>query len=199
MPASILTFDITCSLVAGHALVTFFAAGKWRYELHHDAALRLGRKIMRAGHAQWIDVELPAGWRVEPGTTALTHKPQVVIHAPNGRHVSIDRAPARSLGEALMHRAKAADEHEHAQQIAMDQALILRSGALPFGLTAHPKILDLAANLAVNDDDLRRYLPGGVRAGHHVPMPGVFHTTMPGGSGPLDPAAIVRPEEPRHE
>lgn len=201
--SAILSFDVRCSLVAGHALVSFFAAGRWSVELDYESATRLGRAILRASQGKGLEIELPRGWRVGTGERRITRKPQVTVHAPNGRYVAIDRAPAQALGSALISRARAADEHENALRVAEDQAMILRAGGLPgangqrfgMGLTAHPRILDVAANLAVNDHDLRRFMPGGVLATSHYPPPRVLHTSMPAGSGALDESTVTRPPE----
>lgn len=82
---------------------------------------------------------------------------------------------ANELARGLLAQAKRAEEWECAERIASDQALLLRSG-VPIGLTEHPAIQAEAAKRAAWDRDLRRYLPGGVKAQSIVGIPAVRHS-----------------------
>lgn len=203
MGSAITAFDVNARRVGDRAVVTFAAGAKWRAELDAESAEKLARAIIRTAQRRPHSIDLPRAWRVV-GTRRTVpggqEKPQVLIGAPNGRHVEVDLAPAQHVGAALLSRAQAAAEFNEAQRLAEDQALILRLDGLPvgggarlrIGLTDHPRILDEAAKLAATDETLRRFLPGGVKAQMHFPLPGVHHTTMPAGPGRLDPTKIVR-------
>lgn len=64
---------------------------------------------------------------------------------------------ARALSKALHVKALEAEEFEKAEQIAYDQAVLLRSG-VPLGLSLRKDIQREASHLASWDDGLRRYM-----------------------------------------
>lgn len=70
---------------------------------------------------------------------------------------------ALKSANALHSVGKNAEEWDHAERIAQDQAILMRSGA-PFGFSSHPKIIDEAIKRAAWDRDLRRYMPGGIKS-----------------------------------
>lgn len=74
----------------------------------------------------------------------------------------------RALGEAIAR----IEEQQHAEQIALDSAVLMRSGA-PFTLSNDKKILDVAKTEAAFNKDLRRAMPGGVKAKSVVGTPQV--------------------------
>src|SRR5262245_174042 len=98
---------------------------------------------------------------------------------------------AREIARTLFTKAGEAEEQARANQIAYEQAILLRKG-VPFGLTTNPAIQQEAASLAQYDDNLRRYLPGGVRAQSIVGTPTIITTTVVG-SAPGD----TTKEDPR--
>lgn len=80
---------------------------------------------------------------------------------------------ALQVAQAIQFKAKAAEEFAKAEQIALDQALLMRSGT-PVGLTDNPDILKQAANEAAWNSALRRRLPaGGIRSGERFGRPTV--------------------------
>ena len=70
---------------------------------------------------------------------------------------------ALQAANALHSVAKNAEEWSQAERIAMDQALLLRTGA-PIGFSSNPKIIDESIKQAAWNRDLRRYLPGGIKS-----------------------------------
>ena len=71
-------------------------------------------------------------------------------------------AAAHAIGEGMLAKARELETQERADQVAYDQAILLRSGHA-FGLTSDPVLQDEAGKLAAWDSSLRRYLPGGIR------------------------------------
>lgn len=65
---------------------------------------------------------------------------------------------ALELGRALRAQAKRAEANSKPQQIADDQALLIRTGC-PVGLSGDRRVIDEAYKNAQHDRDLRRYLP----------------------------------------
>jgi len=70
----------------------------------------------------------------------------------------VPRKLAAALWEALVARARDVEEQVKAEQVAADQAILMRTGA-PFGFSSDPKIQDEAAKLAAHDRTLRRAIP----------------------------------------
>lgn len=70
---------------------------------------------------------------------------------------------ADQLAKALLAKARQAEELQKAEQIALDQAVLLRGG-FPFGLTRHRAIMSEALKQALWNTQLRRYMPGGVKS-----------------------------------
>src|SRR5574341_1218384 len=70
---------------------------------------------------------------------------------------------ALEVGTWVTRKARLAEEYAKANEIALDHAILLRSGA-PFGLTNNPLIQRVAFNLAQWDSLLRRRMPrvGGI-------------------------------------
>ena len=79
---------------------------------------------------------------------------------------------AEALARAIIAKVRACEEVEKAEAVARDAAILLRSGA-PFGLTDHPLIQREAVKLAINDRDLRRFMPGGVKSESVLGTPAV--------------------------
>lgn len=80
---------------------------------------------------------------------------------------------AKQIARAMQHQAAIADEYANAERIALDSALLLRVGA-PLTLSNNPVIQDLAAKEAAWNSELRRYIPGGVKAESMVGTPTVI-------------------------
>ena len=80
---------------------------------------------------------------------------------------------ALQVQAAIRAKACLAREYAEASRVISDQALMLRKG-IPIGFTDNPKIQDEAAKEAVNNRELRRALPGGVKSQEHVGTPKVI-------------------------
>lgn len=79
---------------------------------------------------------------------------------------------ADQLAKAVRAKARQAEELAKAEDIVMDAAVLLRSGA-PFGISSHPKILDEAKKEAAFNTTLRRAMPGGIRSTTQYGLPAV--------------------------
>ena len=86
-----------------------------------------------------------------------------VILAINGRAIDIPFEQAHLLALALRTKANEAEEYAKAEAIALDQAILLRSGA-PIGLTSNKHIQAEAAREAAWNSKLRKYMPGGIKS-----------------------------------
>lgn len=77
----------------------------------------------------------------------------------------IPRAGAARFRRAVVAKARDCEEQEKAEQIALDQAILMRTNA-PIGLSSDPKIQDEAAKEAAWNRDLRRFLaaPSSIRS-----------------------------------
>jgi hypothetical protein len=97
-----------------------------------------------------------------------------------GRPVYIDFEPglARALADALYQCSLIAEEHAKAERIALDTAILYRSGA-PFGLSNHPAIVDEAKKEAAWNTELRRAMPGGVKSAEAFGTPAVILGSAP--------------------
>ena len=69
---------------------------------------------------------------------------------------------ALELAAALQAKAKLAEEYAKAEDVARDQAILMRAGA-PIGITNIPGVLDLAKQIATSDRDLRRFMPNNIK------------------------------------
>lgn len=98
----------------------------------------------------------------------------VVVLTIDGRSVTLPWEAAVQLGTALLAKGRLAEEVVKAEQITFDQALLLRSGATPVGLTSHPKIIADAEREAAWNSKLRRSLPGGVRSESKLGIPSII-------------------------
>jgi len=116
-----------------------------------------------------MDIHVPKlrllGVRVDKDRVIILEEGKAILNIPWNM--------ALPLGKALVKRAKTAEEHANALQIIKDQALIQRVG-FPIGLTNNPAIQKEAMKEAVNDRDLRRALPGGIKSQSIVGTPTVI-------------------------
>jgi hypothetical protein len=83
---------------------------------------------------------------------------------------------ARQIWTLLVGAQRLAEEWAHAEQVAADAGLLLRTGA-PIGLTDNPQIQDEAVKVARDDRTLRRALPGGIKSTVVLGTPRVYHDT----------------------
>jgi len=67
------------------------------------------------------------------------------------------------LAQAIIKVSHLAEEWDKILTIAADNAVLIRAG-VPIGLTNHPEIKKESIKLAINDRNLRRYMPGGVKS-----------------------------------
>ena len=89
-----------------------------------------------------------------------------------GRSLRMPWNVALDLSKALNRKARDAEEIAKAESIIFDSALLIRTGA-PLGFTDNPDIQKEAAKEAVNNSDLRKYLPGGVKATEQFGRPNI--------------------------
>lgn len=101
---------------------------------------------------------------------------RVVLCIDGRRVLDVHWSKADDIARYLTRKARQAEEHEKADAIAYDGAILLRAGA-PIGLTDHPKIREEVCKIAAWDSRLRRYMRRGIKA---TRLPGV-------------PRLIVRP------
>ena len=97
--------------------------------------------------------------------------PNVILIMENRRPLDMPWDAALSLAKAITRQARLAEEQAKAPAIALDQALLMRSGA-PFGLTNNPDIIAEAKKEAVGNTKLRRYLTGNRAKGIGGPTVG---------------------------
>lgn len=98
----------------------------------------------------------------DKGRVIILEEGKVVLNVPWNM--------ALSIGKSMIKQAKIVEEHENANQIIKDQALIQRVG-FPVGLTNNPKIQKEAMKEAVNSKKLRKALPGGIKSQSIVGTP----------------------------
>ena len=110
--------------------------------------------------------------------------PNVLITI-DGRALEMPWNAALDVGKALVKKARAAEEIAKAEGIIFDQALLIRTGA-PLGFSSHPDIQAEAAKEAAHNPQLRKYLPGGVKATEQFGSPTVLHTERNGHNGSKD-------------
>ena len=80
---------------------------------------------------------------------------------------------ALSVARGLSLKAREAEEIVKAEQVIADNALLLRTGA-PIGLSSNPDIIHESIKEAVNNRELRRYLPGGIKSQSVVGRPSLI-------------------------
>jgi hypothetical protein len=136
----------------------------------HPETIPLGETACRFGAFE-------LGFRHEFGNVLFLGNGKLMFDAPVLAAWDIWRATAT--------QASLAEEHEKAEQIAKDNALLLRTGA-PFGLSDNPKILEESVKIARDDRDLRRYLPGGVRSQAVLGTPTVIQGNAGQPAAPLE-------------
>ena len=90
----------------------------------------------------------------------------------DGRVTSMPWNAALDIARAIEKTARRAEEIAKADGIIFDQALLIRTGA-PLGFTDNPDIQREAAKEAAHNSDLRKYLPGGVKATEQFGSPTV--------------------------
>lgn len=104
-----------------------------------------------------------------------------VILEFEGKVLRLPWEAADEIAKALIVKARVVEEQIKALGIAKDDAILLRLGA-PLGLSNNPDIRAEAEQLAQQDPQLRRYLPGGVRSKEHFGTPTLIRHAPRGGS-----------------
>lgn len=97
-----------------------------------------------------------------------------------GVMVDLPWEAADALAQTLSGKARLAEEIDKHEQVARDDAILLRAG-VGVGLSSNPAVRKEAEDLAVNDRDLRRHMPGGVRSKEHVGTPTLIQGKPKGG------------------
>jgi hypothetical protein len=106
-------------------------------------------------------------------TTVRAEGPElVVVFEPARILIRWPVAEWSKITAALHHAACRVETRQQAERVARDQAILLRANA-GFGLTNDPVIQAEAKKIAEGDRDLRRYMPGGVRAREQFGIPTV--------------------------
>ena len=100
--------------------------------------------------------------------------PEVLLDI-DGRSLQMPWNVALDVARALENKARRAEEIAKAEGIIFDQALLVRTGA-SLGFTDNPDIQKEAAKEAAHNSDLRKYIPGGVKAKEQFGTPTVAHT-----------------------
>lgn len=91
-----------------------------------------------------------------------------IIDRVSGRLIAdITAQHARDIADALKAQAGKAEEIEQRERLVFEEALLLRTGALPLSLVHDRHLRHEAEKEAAWNSDLRRYLPGGVKATQH--------------------------------
>lgn len=85
--------------------------------------------------------------------------PRVHVAIDDRAFLDIGPKEALELAALLRQVAKRAEEHEKADRIIYDSAILLRAGS-NFALSNHAAIIDRAKLEAAHNRDLRRYMPG---------------------------------------
>lgn len=140
-----------------------------------QAALEIAKALRR--HADAAET-----LSVEPETTfgplsVRSDGDMVLIVNRSALAIDMPVATARELWTATAAKAREAEELASAEKVAMDAAILHRSGA-PFGVAHAPVIRKEAAKLAQHDDKLRRYMKDGIKSAEVVPAPTVTQGTI---------------------
>lgn len=119
-----------------------------------EFALALKRIIRSGGGTQ---VTRSTRIRAEENDTVLIETMGTVF-------IQLPNAIAQEFCNSIIANARLIEQDESAADLAFDQALLIRSGALPgIGLTDSPDIQDMAAQEAAWNTTLRKALPGGIK------------------------------------
>lgn len=112
--------------------------------------------------------------QISPLVAVKREDEDVLIEYDNKPFLLVSCAFALELSNKIIGVARTIEEEAKAEDIAFDEALLLRSGVnLPSGLTNHPGIMDEAGKEAAWNRELRRAISGGVRAKDHIGVPQV--------------------------
>lgn len=96
-------------------------------------------------------------------TVIRAEGPKVFINLDERTFLEMEPKAALELAAAIRHQALAAEEYLQRERLAMDGAILARAGA-PFTLSDRPDVLDRVRTEAAWNGDLRRYMPGEVKA-----------------------------------
>lgn len=98
-----------------------------------------------------------------------------VLIAVNDRvFLEIGYREGKELVRAVHIAALKAEEYAQAERLVYEGAILARAG-LPFTLSDDPRIKDEVRKEAAWNSDLRRYMPGGVKAKEVVGTPTVIN------------------------
>ena len=103
----------------------------------------------------------------------LTNGERVILVKDGSLVADMPWQAALELANAIYRQAKLAEELANAEEIVMDQAILMRAGA-PFGLSGNADIMEEAGKEAAWNSDLRRYMPGGIRSRSVVGTPTII-------------------------
>lgn len=101
-----------------------------------------------------------------------TEGPKVLVNFNDRAFLEIGHQEAQELSALLRRAGLQAQEHAEAERLIFEGAMLARAG-FPLTLSNHPKILDRVRVEAAANHDLRRYMPGGVKATELVGVPTV--------------------------
>ena len=88
---------------------------------------------------------------------------QVQLFADGKLIAELEPKTARKIGRAILRISGLAAEWANAEEVARDNAILLRAG-FPVGLANHKTVIDQSVRLACWDRDLRKAMPGGVKS-----------------------------------
>lgn len=77
---------------------------------------------------------------------------------------------ALEMANALTAKARLAEELVKIQEVARDQAILMRAGS-PIGIINTPGGMDLAKQIATGDRDLRRFMPNHIKSEEKFGVP----------------------------
>lgn len=147
---------------------------------------RDGTKVLFINHETHLGLELQ-GWedadhfalcmkRVAQGSSLLgtrvsksvriirSSEQSIIVEARGNVFIELPNAVALEFCNLIIGQARLIEQDEKAADISFDQALLIRSGALPgLGLTDNKDIQEMAAQEAAWNTTLRRALPGSVK------------------------------------
>lgn len=106
-------------------------------------------------------------------TTIRAEGHKVLVNFDNKAFLEMGTRETRELITGLSRALRRAEEIEEAERLIKEGAICARAG-LPFTLSNHPRILDEVRKEAATNRDLRRYMPGGVKAKELVGVPSVW-------------------------
>jgi hypothetical protein len=108
----------------------------------------------------------------------VTEGTQVLVQFNDGAKsfvLQLEHQAAHEIGVGMVCAARKAEEWANAERIALDSAILMRSGA-PFTLSDHPTIIAEAAKEAAWNTNLRRCMAGGVKSQEAFGLPTILQS-----------------------